>query len=291
MHRDYRFEIGPGADDDLADKPAHHRHWAQASGRQGKASFQQGRYYQVQPYFACNSFVDDEIGRVLDAVDRQAPDALVIYTSDHGEMMWAHQLNSKGPVMYEPITRIPFFVRGQGFQAGRVEAEPASHIDITPTILDYFGLERPAILQGESLLARRDAGREAPGDSCVFLEFNRHGVTTMGFGGFKPIRCVCDGRFKLVVNLLDRDELYDLEQDPHELTNRIDSEHHAGVRDRLHERLLEWMDRTRDPFASPEWAHRPWSGRGEIRWSSGRRHRPPDGIHPPALGYNTGLPV
>lgn len=295
MHQEYRFEIGPAASDDLSDKPDHHRQWAENNRRGEQKSFRDGRYYVVQPYFACNSFVDDEIGRVLAAIDDVAPDAMVIYTSDHGEMMWAHQLNSKGPVMYEPITRIPFMVRRPGqVEAGSVCDEPVSQIDIMPTILDYFGLECPPILQGRSMLGRlrgEEAGASGQGPE-VFMEFNRHGITNTGFGGFKPSRCVFDGRFKLVINLLTGDELYDLQADPHELENLISSPEHSEVRDRLHQRLLAWMDETRDPFSAPEWRHRQWAQAGEIRWSDwnkGRRHRPADGYNPPALEYNTGL--
>jgi uncharacterized sulfatase len=293
MHQDYEFEIGPGAWDDLQDKPAHHRHWADVHARDGAwrsgTGERQGRYH-VPAYFACNSFVDDEIGKVIDAVDRHAPDALVIYTSDHGEMMWAHRISSKGPVMYEQITRIPFIVRGPDVPAGLVDRDPVGHVDVVPTILDYLGADRPPILQGRSLLPRLRGEEEAP-DEPVFIEFNRHNVGNHSYGGFKPIRCAVDGRYKLVLNLLHTDELYDLEADPHELENRIEDADLAPVRDRLHEALLEWMDRVRDPFRGPEWRYRPWAGQGKPAWPKGRAHRPLDGYHDPVLGYNTGLPV
>jgi uncharacterized sulfatase len=100
-----------------------------------------------------------------------------------------------------------------------------------------------------------------------------------------------DGRYKLVLNLLHRDELYDLETDPHEIRNRIEDDQLVAVRDRLHERLLHWMDEVRDPFRGPEWRYRPWAEQGEPKWPRGRVHRPGDGYNKPVLGYNTGLPV
>ncbi len=316
LYADYRFEIGPGHADDLSDKPGHHRAWARHCRRESAGSFREQGQYVLQPYFACNTFADDEIGRVLAAVEAHAPDALVIYTSDHGEMMWAHRLNSKGPVMYEQITRIPLLIRGGGVCAGRTLREPVSHIDITPTILDYFGLEVPPILQGASLLGRvacsgsddasasgsdgpasttiaESAGDSQPGNdgALVFLEFGRHNVNTDGYGGFQPIRCVVDGRYKLVVNLLDRDELYDLHTDPHEQSNRIDDPEASGDRDRLHAALIRWMNETHDPFRGPGWQRRHWMPPGEMPWPEARRPRLADGVHPPALGYLTGRPA
>ena len=54
------------------------------------------------------------------------------------------------------------------------------------------------------------------------------------------------------------DELYDLENDPEEMTNLIGSEEYAKTRDGLHDEILDWMDRTRDPFRGPIWERRPW---------------------------------
>jgi len=67
-----------------------------------------------------------------------------------------------------------------------------------------------------------------------------------------------DGRYKLSVNLLDTDELYDLEKDPFEMNNLIDSEENAGIRNRLHDSMLTQMERMQDPFRSIQWANRPW---------------------------------
>jgi len=69
--------------------------------------------------FACNSYIDREIGRVIDTVDRLCPDdTVIIYTSDHGGHMRSHSLTQKGPAMYDETTRIPFIVRGPGVATG-----------------------------------------------------------------------------------------------------------------------------------------------------------------------------
>ncbi|MBD3308171.1 sulfatase-like hydrolase/transferase, partial [candidate division KSB3 bacterium] len=289
MYHDYRFEIGPGAQDDLLDKPGHHRHWAETFGDGPKKSYQDEKYYVLQPYFACNSFVDDEIGKVLDAIEANAPGALVIYTSDHGEMMWAHRLSSKGPVMYEQITRIPFIMKGPHIPVDTVIQGPVGHADITPTILDYFGVDCPPILQGKSLL--EDASKGQSPDRPVIIEFNRHNVSNHSYGGFKPIRCIVNDRYKLVLNLLYTDELYDLQADPDEINNQIENPELVEVRNDLHKKLLEWMDETRDPFRGPEWEYRCWNHPENLKWPKGKHPRPEDQYHQPVLDYLTGLEV
>ena len=92
----------------------------------------------------------------------------------------------------------------------------------------------------------------------VFLEYNRFGLPHDNRWGFVPIRCIRTGRYKLVLNLLDRDELYDLAEDPGEITNRIDDPALEEVRNRLHDRLLEWMDDRLDPLRGQGWWARPW---------------------------------
>jgi uncharacterized sulfatase len=158
-------------------------------------------------------------------------------------------------------------------------------------MLDYFGVAVPALLQGRSLLDQyRQPDAAVHGE--VFLEFNRFEIDHDGFGAFAPIRCVFDGRYKLAINLLDTDELYDLSADPGELDNLIDSAAHAVVRARLHAELLAWMNRTRDPLRGPHWSRRGWRDTDATTWGGPTRPRPADPAwYPPSLLYDTAEPV
>ena len=128
----------------------------------------------------------------------------------------------------------------------------------------------------------------------VFIEFGRYEVDHDLFGGFQPIRCATDGRHKLVINLLASDEFYDLENDPCEMDNLIEFRDHASPRDRLHDRLLDWMNETRDPFRGYYWERRPW--REDARpatwdYTGQTRQRPADpAFEKPMLDYDTGMP-
>ena len=286
MFRDFDYALGPNADDPMENKPAHQREWAEYGG------IERGLKSMRHPmYFGCNSFVDHEIGRVLDAVDRHAPGALVIFTSDHGTPLCAHRLTYKGAAMYEETTHVPFIVRWPGRVAeGVVCPHPISQIDITPTLLTVMGLDRPPFLQGKSILETITKGAKPKHDE-IFLEFNRYEVDHDGHGGLQPIRCAFDGRYKLAVNLHYTDELYDLDTDPQEMVNLIDSPDHAEVRDRLHDRILDWMNRTRDPFRGFVWERRPWRKERRMQWGGPTRPRPADGYEPPSLLYATGRPA
>ncbi len=287
-HRHTELPRSPNLDDTLADKPEHQRVWAGQARLRSRAELRASD----PRLFACNSFVDSEIGRVVEAVQRLAPDALVVYTSDHGDALNSHCLAGKGPAMYEEITRIPLIVSWPGVvPAGAVCDRPISHIDVVPTLLDLAGAPIPAPLQGRSAAALlTDPAVAAP--ATIFMEFGRYEVDHDDFGGFQPVRCAFDGRFKLVVNLLSEDEFYDLQADPAEGTNRIADPACREARDRLHDRLLQWMNETRDPFRGYYWERRPW--RHDARpatwpYTGMTRQREPDDDEPRQLDYSTGL--
>lgn len=285
---DYDYPLGPAGTDTLEGKPSFQREWAQAIGVGPR-----GTTTKHPMYFGCNSFVDYEIGRVIQAVDQYASeDTYVIYTSDHGDFLGAHQLVGKGPAMYEEITHIPLIVRQPGQKgAGRVVTNPVSHIDLLPTILDLAGIDTPPILEGESLKPVLD-GTQSDVQRDVIIEFNRYEIEHDSWGGFQPIRCIVSGDYKLAINLLDdTDELYNLKDDPHEMSNLINDPSVSHVRDQLHDRLLDWMYQKRDPFRGPVWERRPWRKSRRFTWNGLFRPRPADGYAPQVLDYDTGLPT
>ena len=227
------------------------------------------------PIFGCNSYIDREIGRVIDAVEQLHRDnTVIIYTSDHGDMMGAHGLSTKGPIMYEEICRIPFVIRMPGVSGGQTFDAAVSHLDIIPTMLDMIGREQPGTLHGISQLPVVKNTEQAVRD-YAHIVFHRFALNHDNWGGFYPIRCITDGRHKLVVNLFDTDELYDLGRDPLETENSIEDPEFRDIRGLLHEKLLEEMDRSRDPFRSFNWAERPWRSARKLYYFGGaRRNRP-----------------
>lgn len=145
-YTDFYYELGEKAEDDLANKPEHHRLWS--ARRCHRQSVMTG-FITIRSILPGNDFVDDQIGRVINALTpEQRENTWVIYTSDHGEMMGAHKLISKGAAMYDDITRIPLIIRSPQGERRQVDT-PVSHIDLLPTMMALADIEKPEILPGK----------------------------------------------------------------------------------------------------------------------------------------------
>lgn len=285
---DFAYDVGEKAFDSLDNKPAHHRLWAEAMG---SPVDEQGKYHHPL-YFGCNDYVDDEIGRVLNKLnEQQLKNTWIIYTSDHGEMMGAHRMISKGAAAYDDITRIPFLIRApQGSMLNQTEVDtPVSHIDLLPTMLAIADIEIPEILEGDNLLdIMSDKNRDL--NRGVLIEFNRYEMEHDSFGGFIPMRAWVNNDYKLVLNLFSKDELYCRRTDKDELYNLIDNPAYSGIRNQLHDELLNHMYEKRDPFRTYEWSMRSWRPEKKAEWIGSFRPRPKDGFSPVVRDYDTGMP-
>ncbi len=162
-----------------------------------------------QGYYAAVTFVDRQLGRLLDALEQsgQLDQTVVAYTTDHGEMLgkfglwWKHCL-------YEDAARIPLVVAGPGFAAGARVKTPVSLLDFQAAIFEAVGAERPADWRGEPLqhIPAADAER------VVFAEYHGNGVRSGAF-------LVRKGDWKLIYNMAAPHQLFNLRDDPEELEN------------------------------------------------------------------------
>lgn len=287
MYEDFEFPKSPNIYDTLENKPDYQKAWAGDKLYEDKDALELKSKY----FFGCNSFVDYEIGRVLDKIERVAPDAFVIYTSDHGALLDSHSLYHKGACVYEECAHIPFIIKGKGIPRNMVDEAPVSHVNIAPTIFELFGFELPKVFAGKSLLPQIEKKCDQVND-YVFIEFGRFETDHDHFGGFQPMRAVFDGRYKLSINLLSTDELYDLKSDPSEMINLIDSPLHEAVRDRLHDAILANMNNTRDPFRGYYWERRPWRKNARPatwHYTGMSRQREEEEYEPRQLNFYDGL--
>lgn len=289
MYDGFCFDDNPNFQDDLSKKPLMQQLWAGDAMNQAAEEINHPSQ-QLSLFLGCNSFVDYEIGRVLDKIRELAPNALVIFTSDHGDMLGAHRLQMKNATAYKEVANIPLIIKGG--EVGKSVDYPASHIDLVPTILDYMSIPLPKVLEGKSMLPQiKDTSVRI--NDAVFTEFTRYEVDHDGFGGIQMMRAAVSDRYKLVIHLLDSDELYDLKKDPYEVENLIDSKEYASIRNELHDKLLANMNNTRDLYRGYQWAARPWRNDKQPIWCNDgyTRQRENEEYEPRQLDYDTGLPM
>jgi choline-sulfatase len=162
-------------------------------------------------YLAAVSELDQRVGELLEVLDRTglAPDTIVLFTADHGEMLGDRGLWYKMS-FFDGAARVPLMAAGPGIRPGRIEA-PVSHLDLAPTIAALAGVEATeAEFSGVSLEAALTHGEEPPGE--VAAEYLAEGVTA-------PALMLRSGRFKYIRCGDDPEQLFDLAKDPLELHN------------------------------------------------------------------------
>ncbi len=191
----------------------------------------------IAKYWGLCSQVDRSVGKILGTLDELglADDTIVVYTSDHGDMMGSHRLVTKG-VMYEEAAKVPWLMRIPWLAKGQtVIPQPVGHIDLVPTLLELMESDAPDTLPGQSLTPLMRG--EPVAEDHVFIQW--HGNT--------PVRTVVapDG-WKLSLFPTDRSQLFNLNDDPGETTNLFDSGRHTDIIARLTQRIKDWQETIED---------------------------------------------
>ncbi|MBC8468630.1 MAG: sulfatase [Planctomycetes bacterium] len=187
--------------------------------------------------------VDESIGRVIKYLESNnlAEDTLVMYMGDNGFVFGEHGLIDKRH-MYEESMRVPFLAWCPGMiKSGSVVEELIQNIDIAPTVMDIAGLKIPERMDGQPFLPVLQ-GKKIPWRDAAFYEYYwernfPHTPTTHG---------VRTNRYKYIHyhGIWDIDELYDLKNDPDEMTNLIDSPEHQDLITQLNSRMFEWLEKS-----------------------------------------------
>ncbi|MES2967186.1 MAG: choline-sulfatase [Pseudomonadota bacterium] len=163
-----------------------------------------------QGYFANISYVDAKIGEVLDTLDATRQDAIIVFLSDHGEMLGERGLWFKMN-FFEGSARVPLMIAAPGLMPGRIDT-PVSTIDVTPTLCALAGISMDEVrpwTTGENIAPLAQGfDRTTP----VAMEYAAEGSIT-------PLVCLRDGPWKYIRCLADPELLYNLDTDPQERTN------------------------------------------------------------------------
>ena len=227
----------------------------------------------IARYWGNVSLVDTWAGQILDTLSDCGLDdrTIVVFTSDHGDMMGSHRMAGKC-TMFEESTKVPFLLRVPGeLEHGRRIAEPISQIDVLPTLLELMGQPIPEHLEGYSLAPfLRNQGELT--ESNVFIEWNgpENGIVggaTLGesipdcwqrmasrdeivAAITDPVRTIVTPEgWKYSWSTIGDDELYDLNVDPGETINLAAREEQSEVVCALRDRIVDWQKRTEDTVA------------------------------------------
>jgi arylsulfatase A-like enzyme len=223
-------------------------------------------------YYGMVRFVDDGLGQIMGALEYLGlrENTIVVFCSDHGDFMGEHRMQCKGGVFYDCLTRIPLIISWPGqIPTGQRESGMVNLIDVVPTLLQLQGFEVPRSMHGQGLSTAIDV----PPQDAAFSEYGAggppfrlqdlarlpqpHGRRTLiqslqwreAEGRRKMVRT---REFKYVHDPMgDRDELYDLRNDPWELENVVDVPAYREAVADLRLRLLDWSLQTEDAHPVP----------------------------------------
>jgi len=191
----------------------------------------------MQDYLRCILSVDENTGRLLDYLDDKGlnEDTIVIYTSDPGFYLGEHGWFDKR-FMYEESLGMPLVMRyPREIQAGRIAEEMVLNLDFAPTFLDYAGVQIPLEMQGTSL--RSLAGNKMY-ESWRTEMYYHYYEYPHGWHDVQMHYGIRTERYKLIhFYNIDKWELYDLQEDPHEINNIYDDPAHQVIVRDLHKQL------------------------------------------------------
>jgi arylsulfatase len=194
----------------------------------------------IAAYYAQIELIDDQVGRMLDALEAsgQRDNTLIIFTSDHGEMLGDHGLVLKGCRFYEGAVHVPLIFSWPGhFQQGVRSEALVELADLVPTLLEATNLPVPENVHGMSLLPILQ-GQADPNVHHDFVRCEYHDALDRSFASHANM--IYDGRHKLVVYHGHAiGELYDLQQDPDEFHNLWDDPDTLSLKEELTKRLFD----------------------------------------------------
>lgn len=201
-------------------------------------------------YLGLVAMLDACVGQILDELKAQGiyEESLIVFTSDHGEMLGSHGLFQK-MCMYEESARTPLYIKfPKGFPLSKqVFEKTVGQVDLLPTFCDYLGLHPENAMDGRSLMPLLE-GREEDAGGEAFIQYDGNGSCS----NFQ--RCIVKDGWKLIVDMFKDEaffELYDLENDPQETENRMFSGDQDARALKLWEILGSYIRRTGDRLRLP----------------------------------------
>lgn len=175
-------------------------------------------------YFANISYLDDKIGEVMEALEATRQEAIIMFVSDHGDMLGERGLWFKMS-FFEGSARVPMMICAPEMEAGLITT-PVSNIDVCPTLCDLAGVDMSEVEPWTTGQSVKPMGQGVARTEPVAIEYAAE-------ASYAPMVSLRYGKWKYNRCKLDPDQLFDLEADPHELTNLAEAPAHQGTLDQL----------------------------------------------------------
>ena len=210
----------------------------------------------IAHYYGNVTLVDDQIGRLLETLERRGllEGTMIAFTSDHGDLLGDHHLLHKsGVTFYDVTVRVPYIIRYPPlFTPGTVCDAPVESIDLPATTLDVAGVDPPPAMQGRSLVGLAEGNiddwrEDAFSEIDLRLNPRMHGPLDPGSRDYVAMICTREWKYVHFPHL-GYGELYDLVNDPHELTNLFTDPAYADVLAEMQLRLLNRMMDNQRPY-------------------------------------------
>jgi arylsulfatase A-like enzyme len=194
-------------------------------------------------YYGAVTMVDDAFGVILDSLEKSGliENTIIIFTSDHGELLGRHALIGKNELALDDIIRVPFVMYGQNRFVPAECDQFVSLCDVFNTVMELVGSDARNHLDSRSLLPYLQ-GQPEKAEHRQEIIVQHHGTTFPN-----TVRAIRTAKHKYVFRAHEIDELYDLESDPSERINRIGEPSYKDQILELREQLLEWAEQTGDP--------------------------------------------
>ena len=200
-----------------------------------------------QGYYGGITGVDKQFQRLLDALDKagMADNTIVVYTSDHGEMMGTHCRMAK-QVPWEESAHVPFFIRVPGAgNHGKSSQELFASIDIYPTLCGLAGIPIPSHCAGRDVSAVMRGEHFPSAESVIIMNESNGDSNDPEAIGFRAIRTL---HHTYAVAVDGRWLLYDNVADPYQQHNLINDPKHKGLMDSFDQMILAWQKTNGDTF-------------------------------------------
>lgn len=236
LYPEETLQLPPTLLNDRSDTPefSWYIHWSLPEPRLNWVRENQQWKPLVRAYLACISFVDSQVGRLLDAAEQNGhlEDTIIVLWSDHGFHLGEKEITGKN-TLWDAGTRVPLIFAGPGVTKNAECSEPVELLDIYPSLIELCDLTEVDGLEGHSLqpqLMDASAARQWP--AITTHNKGNHGVRTK--------------RYRYIHYYDGSEEFYDLQADPHEFENAINKPEFAEIVEQ-HRKWLPQVDRPAAP--------------------------------------------